>query len=199
MSQLLAACIFLHETPAYEGALVYCGYGQGRTGMMITAYQIYSYYRFFNNLTPSQVVSLRSFFDVYINASTAEENVQEVALRNFFDYLFMHWGEHGKVRTIPVHSNVITHTPSVTTSSKITTSTIPIPPAMPPKFVMKKALVTHNNPVIQNPVNTLNTNKLNIFNFQKSLTVFLSSLDEFEKLNIQIIDQLILGCTNYLN
>ena len=77
VAQLEEGCQEISNNFSAGNALVYCGYGQGRTGTMMTAYQIYST----KKCTTKQL-------DEFIKASTAETRDQETALRNFYKKLY---------------------------------------------------------------------------------------------------------------
>ncbi|WP_434704976.1 dual specificity protein phosphatase family protein [Pseudomonas sp. Z1-12] len=72
--QLLSGCKKIDEFLGKGNALVYCGFGQGRTGTMMTAYDIYK--------LPKG--SPASKLDDLIEASTAETDDQEKVLREFY-------------------------------------------------------------------------------------------------------------------
>lgn len=77
VAQLEKGCKEISKNLSAGNALVYCGYGQGRTGTMMTAYQIYS----------TQKCTIKQL-DEFIKASTAETKEQEAALRNFYKKLY---------------------------------------------------------------------------------------------------------------
>ncbi|WP_194791645.1 protein-tyrosine phosphatase family protein [Pseudomonas sp. UFMG81] len=71
LKHLKEACELMDQAlKAKNSVLVFCGYGQGRTGMMVTAHEIY------DNIKNQKKKSLQTFLD----ASTAEEEVQEKLL-----------------------------------------------------------------------------------------------------------------------
>ena len=72
--QLLYGCQVIDSILGRGNALVYCGFGQGRTGTMMTAYAIYK--------LPTG--SPASKLEELIEASTAETNDQETVLREFY-------------------------------------------------------------------------------------------------------------------
>jgi protein-tyrosine phosphatase len=72
--ELLYGCEAIDNILKRGNALVYCGFGQGRTGTMMTAYGIYK----LPKGSPS------SKLEDLIEASTAETNDQEKVLRDFY-------------------------------------------------------------------------------------------------------------------
>jgi protein-tyrosine phosphatase len=77
LKQLLYGCRAIDSIVSNGNALVYCGFGQGRTGTMMTAYAIYK--------LPKE--SPVSKLEDLIEASTAETNDQEKVLREFYKIL----------------------------------------------------------------------------------------------------------------
>ncbi|MCP6695909.1 MULTISPECIES: protein-tyrosine phosphatase family protein [Pseudomonas] len=79
VKQLKEGCDLIAATRnKKQGSLVYCGAGFGRTGTMMTAYQIY--------ITPG---CTSAQLQNYIDASTAETDDQEKALRDFHKSLYL--------------------------------------------------------------------------------------------------------------
>ncbi|MBW8354007.1 MULTISPECIES: fused DSP-PTPase phosphatase/NAD kinase-like protein [Pseudomonas] len=79
VGQLKQGCDLIAAThKKKQGSLVYCGAGFGRTGTMMTAYQIY--------ITPGCTLAQ---LQKYIDASTAETAAQEKALRDFHKSLYL--------------------------------------------------------------------------------------------------------------
>jgi len=74
VKELLYGCQAIDNILSRGNALVYCGFGQGRTGTMMTAYAIYK--------LPKG--SPASKLEDLIEASTAETNDQENVLREFY-------------------------------------------------------------------------------------------------------------------
>ncbi|WP_438869126.1 protein-tyrosine phosphatase family protein [Pseudomonas sp. L1(2025)] len=72
--ELLQACQAVDNILSKGNALVYCGFGQGRTGTMMSAYAIYK--------LPKG--SPASKLDEIIEVSTAETDDQEKVLRDFY-------------------------------------------------------------------------------------------------------------------
>ncbi|KAB8032201.1 protein-tyrosine phosphatase family protein [Fluviispira multicolorata] len=94
VSEIINACKYLEKTPKGEAALVYCGFGQGRTGMMITAFQIY--YNYLACSTLSDLNALPNIVNEFIKNSTAEKDSQEKTLKELFDYLYKKGASKGK-------------------------------------------------------------------------------------------------------
>ncbi|MFT0476247.1 dual specificity protein phosphatase family protein [Pseudomonas antarctica] len=73
-AELIQGCKAIDSALAKGNVLVYCGFGQGRTGTMMTAYEIYK--------LPKATAA--SKLDAIIAASTAETDDQEKSLRALY-------------------------------------------------------------------------------------------------------------------